>query len=61
MSDIDRYRAMLADLTRPERVRTKSNLRLPRDPKRALADMQATLTKTINHKGLNDEPTRKKN
>jgi len=48
MSDIDRYRKLLLAVTEPENVHgapsgRPSNLRLPRDPKRALADMEAAL------------------
>ena len=46
MSDIDRYEGILKALhAKPYRGNTvrPDNLRLPRDPKRALADMQATL------------------
>ncbi|KCZ47754.1 hypothetical protein [Hyphomonas sp. CY54-11-8] len=49
MSDIDRYGALLQAIAADELARLyrgvnpNSNLRLPSNPKRALADMQATL------------------
>lgn len=46
MSDIDRYHGLLMAVTEPENVHMMlpgrpSNLRLPKDPKLALSDMQA--------------------
>ena len=42
MSDIDRYEDILNALCAKPHHRVRSdNLRLPRDPKRALADVQA--------------------
>ena len=61
MSDIDRYEGILKALHIPyNECPPKGNLRLPRDPKRALKDMEAAIANLNQPKGLNNERTRQK-